>query len=114
MHKKFPESILGSQGAAYVPGTPGAEWTEQEMLAVKHLLHQVMMNPRKALELVPRGPISALNGRNFTGKRILNRYDHKIDEGVHLQDAALPDLPKIIRLAFHDCLPDSETGGCNG
>merc|ERR1712012_972687 len=77
-------------------------------------LHQVMMNPRKALELVPKGPISALNGRNFTGKKILNRYDHKIDEGVHLQDAALPDLPKIIRLAFHDCLPDSETGGCNG
>ena len=74
----------------------------------------MMSNPREALRLVPKGPNSFLNGRNFTGKQILHRFDKVVDEGVHLHDAVLPDLPKIVRLAFHDCLQDSETGGCNG
>lgn len=104
---------MNSQGV-YVPGTPGAAWSVEEMLAVKHLLHQVMANPRKALRSVPAGPNSYLNGQMFTGAQILNRFDHVIDEGVHLHDAVLPNLPKLIRLAFHDCMPDSETGGCNG
>ena len=74
----------------------------------------MMSNPREALRLVPKGPNSFLNGRNFTGKQILHRFDKVVDEGVHLHDAVLTDLPKIVRLAFHDCLQDSETGGCNG
>jgi len=74
----------------------------------------MMDNPREALNMIPKGPNSYLNGRMFNGKQIYNRFDNVIDEGIHLQDAVLPDLPKIVRLAFHDCLPDSETGGCNG
>ena len=31
-----------------------------------------------------------------------------------MDDAVLPDIAKVIRLAFHDCIKDDETGGCNG
>ena len=53
------------------------------------------------------------------GSQILNRYDLSraeggIDQGNHLHDAVIPDLSKIVRLAFHNCIGDSETGGCNG
>ena len=105
---------LGSLGE-YVPGTPGAEWSVAEMLAVKNLLHQVMEDPTKWLQQVPEGPVSALGDQLFTGAQIFERYDVEIEtKGPNLEDALLPNLAKIIRLAFHDCLPDSETGGCNG
>ena len=100
--------------APYVPGQPGAPWTNEELYAVRGHLHWILRNTRKALERVPAGPVSALNGQMFTGEQILTRYGEVIDEGVHLHDAVLPDIAKIIRLTFHDCLRDAETGGCNG
>lgn len=98
----------------YVPGTPGAAWTEEEMLAVKHRLHVIMADPKAALEQVPKGPVSFKDGKKFSGSEIYHRMDKVVDQGVHLHDAVLPNLPKIIRLAFHDCVVDSENGGCNG
>ena len=103
----------GTTLGEYVPGTPGAAWSVEEMLAVKNLLHQVMEDPTKWLQMVPEGPVSAL-GDQFTGAQILERYDVEIGSSPNLGDAVLPNLAKIIRLAFHDCLPDTETGGCNG
>ena len=39
----------------------------------------------------------------------------KIDEGVgKLGEAVLPDIAKMVRLAFHDCLKDENGNGCNG
>ena len=35
---------LHSSHGVYVPGDPGAEWTIEEMFAVKHLLHRVTSN----------------------------------------------------------------------
>ena len=106
--------IINQGRADYVPGTPGAAWTEEEMLAVKHRLHLVMIDPVAALKQVPKGPSTFLDGRYFTGSQILHRMDNVVDQGLHLQDAVLPNLPKLIRLAFHDCVVDSENGGCNG
>ena len=96
----------------YQAGTPGAEWSIEEMLSVKHLLYQMMANPRKALSSVQKGPVSSLDGQEYTGEEIMQRYKDQGDSA--LTDAVLPDVAKIVRLAFHDCLPDSETGGCNG
>ena len=96
----------------YVPGNPGAEWSIEEMLAVKHLLHQILGDPVTALEDVPEGPHGSLD-QTFTGKEIYDRYNEVLGD-QDLQDALLPDVPKLVRLAFHDCVPDDETGGCNG
>ena len=98
----------------YVPGTPGAAWTEEEMLAVKHRLHLIMIDPLAALKQVPKGPVSFKDGKQFSGAEIYHQMDEVWDQGVHLHDSVLPNLPKLIRLAFHDCVVDSENGGCNG
>ena len=96
----------------YQPGTPGAEWSIEEMLAVKHLLHEMMSEPEENLKSVPAGPVSGIDGSEYTGKQILQRYQSMKESAI--RDAVLPDIAKMVRLAFHDCLPDEETGGCNG
>ena len=105
----FDLSIIAN--AVYVPGTPGAEWSVEEMLAVKHLLHKILNKPEEALKRVPEGPHGSLD-QKFTGQEMFDRYKKFGD--IKLKDAVLPDIPKLVRLAFHDCVPDSETGGCNG
>ena len=96
----------------YQPGTPGAAWSIEEMLAVKHMLYRMIQNPRQALKYVQAGPVSGLGGQQFTGEQIMQRYASFGDSAI--RDAVLPDIAKIVRLAFHDCLPDTENGGCNG
>ena len=108
-------SISHNSYGVYQAGSPGAEWSIEEMLAVKHLLYQMMANPRKALQQVQKGPVSGLDGQEYTGEQIMKRYKAFNGQGESaIQDAILPDVAKMVRLAFHDCLPDTETGGCNG
>ena len=103
--------------ADYVPGNPGAPWREDELLAVKARLQWIFRNPKKALEQVPSTFVSFhKNDENawFTGKEIYERFDKTIEQGgikdsFHLVDAALPNIAKVIRLAFHDCVKDEET-----
>ena len=105
-------NIARAENEEYVPGNPGAEWSIEEMLAVKHVLHQILRDPETALEDVPEGPHGSLD-QTFTGKEIYDRYNIELGD-QDLQTALLPDVPKLVRLAFHDCVPDDETGGCNG
>ena len=64
--------------AQYVPGQPGASWTEAEVLTVKAKLIQVISNGGSAL--------SQINpNHNYTWTR-------------H------PTAAKYVRLGFHDCL----------
>ena len=82
----------------YIPGTPGASWTDQDLFNTKQSLISIMDNPKKALKQVPQG------------KKFIRKYK-KLDD----LDAILPTAAKIVRLGFHDCLPESDTGaGCNG
>ena len=108
--------LLAAANAAekYVPGTPGAPWSLEEIIAVKGHLTRIMKDEKTALKYVPAGPVRALEGAMMTGADILDRFDNVIDEGSHLHDAVLPDIAKMVRLSFHDCIKDSETGGCNG
>ena len=111
----------------YVPGDPGSPWTEHELFAVRGQLGWIMRQPAHALSRVPGGPVSALkdkvdNWQNISGREIFARYFRTVDEvppgikegGPNLHDALLPNIGKLVRLAFHDCLKDTETGGCNG
>ena len=77
-------------------------------------LQLIMQDPEGALKQVPGGAVSGLNGTILTGEEIFERWDNEIPESSNLRDGVLPDPANIIRLTFHDCLVDSETGGCNG
>ena len=69
----------------YVPGTPGAPWTLEEMLTVKAKLHSIFYSGWVANQL----PISD-HWRWFSAA-------------------------KALRLGFHDCLKYKDgTGGCDG
>lgn len=120
--------IFGPNGfcASYVPGTPGASWTSKELFAIKGQLTWIMRNSRDALFKVQGGPVEFLEGKipnwqTVTGKFIYKRYAREaeaslsgIKENNKLEDTLLPNIGKLVRLAFHDCLKDTETGGCNG
>ena len=66
----------------YVPGTPGASWTEEEMMTVKAKLYSIFNNGGgfKAMEELYGTP----------------------DNGVTFMD--VPNSAKMLRLGFHDCL----------
>ena len=106
----------------YLPGDVGAAWTEDELLAVKATLQWTLRNPKDALEEVPSSFVRFHKNdekSSYTGKEIFERFHKKVDEGginegFFLGEAVLPDIGKVIRLAFHDCIKDEETGGCNG
>ena len=118
--------VVCCSSSPYVPGQPGAPWTKKEVIAVRGQIGWIIRNSKTALFQVDGGPVSTLEGkvanwRNISGKEIYYRYKRSIDEnppGIResssLQDAVLPNLSKLVRLTFHDCIKDSETGGCNG
>merc|ERR1711963_735189 len=90
--------------AAYVPGTPGAPWSDQEVLDVKAKMRMVFNNPwntmRKALEIL-----------GFPAERFNTDQASKGAYGGW----RIPTPPKFLRLAFHDCVKYTDgTGGCDG
>ena len=94
--------ILGaalSASGSYVPGTPGASWTPQELAETKQKLTWIMDHPEEALR--------STNG----GNAIADDYTFEYGD----LDSILPTAAKLVRLGFHDCLPEKTTGaGCNG
>ena len=77
----------------YVPGDPGANWSEEEIIIVKAKLQSVLRRggSEEALrQLRPPGT----PGSVFEESGRLNwTYSDRI-----------PDAPKMLRLGFHDCL----------
>ena len=70
--------ILAQQ---YVPGTPGAPWSEEEMIIVKAKLYSVF-------------------NRGGGGRALKQIYGVKL--GWNWTD--IPNAAKMLRLIFHDCL----------
>jgi len=80
----------------YQPGNPGAPWDNYMKDRTKAQILWIMDNPEFALHLTEGG------------REALERYGDS-------RQAILPSLAKIVRLTFHDCLKEEETGmGCNG
>ena len=93
---------------AYVPGQPGAQWTEEQANITMEKILMLMYGPRKA--------ISDIIKRNT-----LTQYDDLADEAAAYKgiqrnvENIWPDMPKFIRLAFHDCVREKDgIAGCNG
>lgn len=83
----------------YVPGTPGAPWSEDELAETKEKIHWIIDNPEKALKKAKKG----------------NKFKKLYEKEYGDLDAILPTAAKIVRLSFHDCLVEPDTGaGCNG
>ena len=78
------------------PGhSQGAPWTPEETLAIYKKLYKLAENP---------------HGVRFKYKQI------KGDDLPDYHTKTNPSAPKMLRLAFHDCIPydDGEPGGCDG
>ena len=106
-------------GGPYEPGTPGANWNRDEMIAIRGQLTAILRRPYTALFKVPGGPVTFLEGKvsnwkTITGRDIYMRYARGDNDMRRLREAVIPNIAKFVRLSFHDCLKDTETGGCNG
>ena len=74
----------------YVPGTPGGEWSEEEIMTVKSKLQAIFRRGGgiDALhQLHPDGTPGPWESGSFDGRYSL-----------------MPSAPKMLRLGFHDCL----------
>ena len=100
----------------YVPGTPGAVWTEKEVDIVREKVRE-MIDSRNW-----RGhnPVFWTDGTfsEATGLSLENRYEGCFDRSDKGK-MQVPSGSKLLRLSFHDCVPylnengDPE-GGCDG
>ena len=87
----FCSIFLACYAEKYVPGTPGASWSLQEMLVVKAKLYALFSEQGQSITSRDRKP-GALYGfwLSFTER-------------------------KALRLGFHDCLKYTDgSGGCDG
>ena len=85
---------LVSVNSTYVPGSPGAPWTREEVIAVKAKL-TFSFNKR--------------NWMSTLAHRAMGTSDPQDNEGGGF------DAPKVLRLIFHDCLKYTDgSGGCDG
>merc|ERR1719348_529677 len=92
-------SFSGTLGG-YMPGTPGADWSLEEVLLVKAKLWR-MFSSDQAVEIVKEGT-PASPGPD------IGEYEGA--RGVFGSIA-----PKALRQGFHDCLKyEDGTGGCDG
>jgi len=97
--------LLAAQAvtSAYVPGTPGAPWTEDELATIKSRIRWIIKNPVDGLKLAEGGAQAMADQESKEG----------IPFGLR-KDAVLPNLAKIVRLTFHDCINEVSGAGCNG
>jgi len=96
--------------ADYVPGTPGGSWTTEELGMVKAKINWVIDNPEDAMMSLTKD-----------SKRETRRLQNKIRGTMSFfrkkdnLDSIIPTAAKFVRLTFHDCLKETDTGaGCNG
>ena len=125
------------------PGCSWSE--DQLVFVRQHLdiMFQDDISAEKMLKELPKGPITnymkdTINqfreGQNVSGSYIVSRYKNSsplrnarrgeveeengipgIREAFNAHHSVIPNLPKVVRLAFHDCIRHSDASeGCNG
>ena len=78
----------------YVPGTPGADWTSEEVETTRQRIFQIMTPVWDEKEELGLAGAGGRNENNFPGQ---------LSENI------------ILRLVFHDCIPYADgSGGCDG
>ena len=85
----------------YVPGTPGAPWTEEEAFIVKAKLYAIFHR----------------DGGHYALKQMYDDYKtvYADANGNMRSRRTAPNAAKVLRLGFHACLRYQDgSGGCNG
>jgi len=95
--------LLAFGAAVYTPGTPGADWTQDELRIARAKIYMIIKDPEAALEMIEGG------SEILDVYRPLHRPNLKLNT-----KAIIPNLAKIVRLTFHDCLKEENGAGCNG
>jgi len=91
-------TVSAGNGGPYIPGTPGAPWTEAEVLAVKAKLWRIF---------------SLNQARGAYEELSLPTESQQVMD--HLNDYLFRPAPKMLRLGFHGCMRYKDgSGGCNG
>jgi len=95
--------ILQTASTAYVPGTPGAAWSDEELRIARGKIRWIVDNPTKALKLAPGGA------------DILQKYQSLVHSNNQVKTESIaPNAAKLVRLTFHDCIKEVNGAGCNG
>ena len=108
--------FLTTAEGAYVPGQPGAQWTEEQANITMEKILRLMYDPKKAIyDIRNRVTLKRWTSDTMDDGRDLadqTRDYKKIQRNV---ENIWPDMPKFIRLAFHDCVREKDgIAGCNG
>ena len=118
---------------AYEPGNRGANWSGKQSKTVMKKLLKIMHDPSKAImDIVPKTnnssrPCNMINEcknpalpevKNILGDEKYKDMIYQAYSYRNLQNqykSIWPDMPKFVRLTFHDCVKE-EGGktGCNG
>ena len=102
----LPFSIIN--GSTYVPGTPGAQWTDLDVEAIREKVlvlvdvsrHEEILTLPPWEDQVPIPCWDETDGRLDCGDKAAQRR---------------PTENKLLRLTFHDCFKYKDgTGGCDG
>ena len=100
--------FLTTAEGAYVPGQPGAQWTEEQANITMEKILRLMYDPKKAIYDI-RNRVTLTQYATLADE---TRWYKKIQRNV---ENIWPDMPKFIRLAFHDCVREKDgIAGCNG
>ena len=119
---------------AYEAGSPGANWTDLQSEIVMEKLLKLMHDPEKAIKnMVPkfqRQNKTRCDDRKECSKPILPEvkkilgdenyldmiYEARSYRNIQQSYANIwPDMPKFVRLTFHDCVKEGDgKSGCNG
>ena len=97
-------------GEPYKPGSPGGEWTPDEVRIVRQKILKSIMDPTVTRGSKQIEAEKALQAAGYKG----NPREWIKEEGRGAGQFPLSEM-KLIRLAFHDCMKYKDgTGGCDG
>ena len=114
-------------GQGYLPGTPGASWTTEEILIVKEKV-MVMIHPDNTNLYDDRTRFPPIVNRVYGDGDVWNENPNNVADSSGIfynrqfprsNDDLSPSSRKLVRLAFHDCLRSTDaqgnlSGGCDG
>ena len=114
-------------GQGYIPGTPGASWTTEEILIVKEKV-MVMIHPDNTNLYDDRTRFPPIVNRVYGDGDVWNENPNNVADSSGIfynrqfprsNNDLSPSSRKLVRLAFHDCLRSTDaqgnlSGGCDG
>ena len=110
--------LYGVFGAQYVPGTPGAPWSDEEVIFVQQIVLQMLNESYYVSRVYPDG---VQRPGDFSKEHIWDNAYHNCTKdscdpsptspNFMGKGSRRPNAAKLIRLAFHDCVKNVAENG---